>query len=321
MHPAFSEYVNDMCMLTVPMTTHAAHEKVAQPMVHHVRTQYAIGTMTGDSNDTSTKSHSPPHRACTSAVLSRASSTHIKTNRATHKSTPQHAAHIASNTAVRAHSLTRPEIISASFDSMPRALWDIFTLNTQKTLHLYMRTGQPQHHLIISVPLPDIAEGDENEILMAHGVTTADIEPAVMALARRQGAEGLRRAARLAATNRALREHGFDQLLIAASPADISTQTTLASAMRLISEERRPICSDERAGIAAVGLTEAEYRAIKGVDGVIMGLHLDKRAYRRIKIICKHPENVIDQILRYARARLQQRRGPETKRKYVKKSF
>ncbi len=178
-----------------------------------------------------------------------------------------------------------------------------------------MRAGQPQHHLIISVQQPDNAQGGEHEILTAHGVTAADIEPAMLALARRQGDEGLRRAARLTATNRALRDHGFEQLLLSASACDTSKKTTLESTMRLLTEERRPICPDELTGMTAVGLTEEEYRAIKGVKGVIMGLHLDKRAYRRLKAICRQPEHVINHILRYARARLQR----ETKRKFTKK--
>ena len=189
----------------------------------------------------------------------------------------------------------------------------------------------PQHHLIIFVPQPPLSGGggaaggdtgseeeEESGILLAHGVTVADIEPAVLALARMQGADGLRRAARLAATNRALRQHGFRELLRAAASEEEAAEDVLlmGDTMRLLShaesEELRPLCVDEVAGIAAAGLTEEEYRAIKGVDGIVMGLHLDAKARQRLRAICKQQEAegpvvTLEKIRRYARLRLKQR--------------
>lgn len=178
--------------------------------------------------------------------------------------------------------------------------------------------GLPQHHLIITVAAsPHLAAEDEESILRAHGVTLDDIEPAVLALARRQGTDTLRRAARLAATNRAMRQHGFAPLLLlstAEQAVGAGEPLIMSDTMRMLErgsaaaeeDRRRPLCPDELAGMAAVGLTEEEYRTIKGVKGIIMGLHLDALAHQRLKNICKKgPAAVIvKKILHYTRSRL-----------------
>ena len=192
--------------------------------------------------------------------------------------------------------------------------------------------GLPQHHLIIVVPPLGVSADDTDEekgILKAHGVTVADIEPAVLALARRQGADGLRRAARLAATNRALREHGFAQLLLLSEDDDAGKRREgpllLSDTMRiLVADERLPLCADELAGMAAVGLSEEEYRAIKGVEGIVMGLHLDAKARQRVTSICKRQKGepkkkIAEKIRRYARQRLQPGSNKQEKLKRTKK--
>lgn len=175
----------------------------------------------------------------------------------------------------------------------------------------------PQHHLIISVALPDADDTavEETAIFLAHGLTVDDIEPAVLALARRQGVDSIRRAARLAATNRAMRVHGFLPLLMS-SGTDTHMQKEgpllMADTMRMLSveDQQRPMCQEEQAGMVAIGLKEDEYRAIKGVHGIIMGLHLDKRGYFRLKSISKkwnsHHNDAVNEIKLYARSRLQQ---------------
>ncbi len=171
-------------------------------------------------------------------------------------------------------------------------------------------TSTPQHHLIIRVAPHASAMSNEREILLAYEVTEADIEPAVLALARRQGVEGMRRAARLAATNRALSQHGYNPLLVAETLTQSEFQaseqhgTTLLHGMKLVRDEDRPLCNDELCGMAAVGLTEAEYRSIKGTAGIILDLHLDRLAYCKVKALCKKQSKPQDSILRYARTRL-----------------
>lgn len=178
-----------------------------------------------------------------------------------------------------------------------------------------MNFSTPQHHLIIRVDDKQaIALSNEKDILRAYDVTEADIEPAVMALARRQGIEGMRRAARLAATNRALSQHGFNQLLIggaaaiASSASSASTGNSLQHGMKLVSDDEIPLCKDELCGMAAVGLNEAEYRAIKGTAGIVLELHLDRLAYFKIKALCKKHSKPQESILRYARMRLLKRK-------------
>ena len=169
-------------------------------------------------------------------------------------------------------------------------------------------TSTPQHHLIIRVAPHASAMSNESEILLAYEVTEADIEPAVLALARRQGVEGMRRAARLAATNRALSQHGYNPLLVAETHSEFQASeqhgTTLLHGMKLVRDEDRPLCNDELCGMAAVGLTEAEYRSIKGTAGIILDLHLDRLAYCKVKALCKKQSKPQDSILRYARTRL-----------------
>lgn len=176
-------------------------------------------------------------------------------------------------------------------------------------------TSTPQHHLIIRVAPHASAMSNEREILLAYEVTEADIEPAVLALARRQGVEGMRRAARLAATNRALSQHGYNPLLVAETLTQSEPEfqgdkaseqhgTTLLHGMKLVRDEDRPLCNDELCGMAAVGLTEAEYRSIKGTAGIILDLHLDRLAYCKVKALCKKQSKPQDSILRYARTRL-----------------
>ncbi len=79
--------------------------------------------------------------------------------------------------------------------------------------------------------------------------------------------------------------------------------------MKLISQdEERPLCNDEICSIAAIGLSEAEYRGIKGTTGVVAGLHLDRLAFFKVKGICKKHPKPQELILRYARARLQKKK-------------
>jgi hypothetical protein len=164
-----------------------------------------------------------------------------------------------------------------------------------------MSATTPQHHLIINIlPAPLSSAASLEDILLAYDVTEGDIEPAVLALARRQGTDGMHRAARLAAANRALRQHGYNPLLMMAEEQQLA-QGPLQDGMKLI--EERPLFKDELCSMAAVGINEAEYRAIKGTAGIAMGLHLDRLAYSKIRGICKkdRPQEL---VLRYARMRL-----------------
>ena len=171
-----------------------------------------------------------------------------------------------------------------------------------------MNFSTPQHHLIIRVDDKQaVALSNEGDILRAYDVTEADIEPAVLALARRQGIEGMRRAARLAATNRALSQHGFNQLLIGDGVSAIDC-SSLQNGMKMVSDDEIPLCKDELCGMAAVGLNEAEYRAIKGTAGIVLELHLDRLAYFKIKAWCKKHSKPQDSITRYARMRLLKRK-------------
>ena len=173
-----------------------------------------------------------------------------------------------------------------------------------------MNFSTPQHHLIIRVDDKQaVALSNEGDILRAYDVTEADIEPAVLALARRQGIEGMRRAARLAATNRALSQHGFNQLLMGDGLGGSSLGgSSLLHGMKMVSDDEIPLCKDELCGMAAVGLNEAEYRAIKGTAGIVLELHLDRLAYFKIKALCKKHSKPQDSITRYARMRLLKRK-------------
>ena len=172
-----------------------------------------------------------------------------------------------------------------------------------------MNFSTPQHHLIIRVDdKQSVALSNEKDILRAYDVTEADIEPAVLALARRQGIEGMRRAARLAATNRALSQHGFNQLLIGGDSIGGTDGSSLQHGMKMVSDDEMPLCKDELCGMAAVGLNEAEYRAIKGTAGIVLELHLDRLAYFKIKALCKKHSKPQESILRYARMRLLKRK-------------
>ncbi len=172
-----------------------------------------------------------------------------------------------------------------------------------------MNFSTPQHHLIIRVDdKKAVAMSNEGDILRAYDVTEADIEPAVLALARRQSIEGMRRAARLAATNRALSQHGFNQLLIGEGGSCASDFSSLQNGMKMVSDDEIPLCKDELCGMAAVGLNEAEYRAIKGTAGIVLELHLDRLAYFKIKALCKKHSKPQDSITRYARMRLLKRK-------------
>lgn len=151
----------------------------------------------------------------------------------------------------------------------------------------------PQHHLIVTLTHPPLVEAnEESDILKAHNLTESEIEPAVLALARQQGPEAMHRAARLSATNRALREHGHAQLLLFS--ADHTTTTKhhhdnkrlLEDGMHLISHEeyfknRQLLHGEVEAITDTFGLTEKEYRCVKGICGSIMGLQLDNAAYKR----------------------------------------
>ena len=176
-----------------------------------------------------------------------------------------------------------------------------------------MSATTPQHHLIINIlPAPLSSAASLEDILLAYDVTEGDIEPAVLALARRQGTDGMHRAARLAAANRALRQHGYDPLLMREEEQQQAHGPLrgLQDGMKLI--EERPLCKDELCSMAAVGLNEAEYRAIKGTTGIVMGLHLDRLAYSKIRGICKkdRPQEL---VLRYARMRLMKKKRAEAK--------
>ena len=177
----------------------------------------------------------------------------------------------------------------------------------------------PQHHLIIRVEPHASALSSEGDILLAYGVTESDIEPAVLALARRQGIDGMRRAARLAATNRALSQHGFNQLLISSEPTrsePIGSEpngsepngSTLLHGMKLVCDDEIPLCKDELCSMAAIGLNEPEYRSIKGTAGIVLDLHVDRLAYFKIKALCKKHSKPQGSILRYARMRLQKKK-------------
>jgi hypothetical protein len=187
----------------------------------------------------------------------------------------------------------------------------------------------PQHHLIIRVEPHPTALSNEGDILLAYGVTEADIEPAVLALARRQGIDGMRRAARLAATNRALSQYGFNQLLISSEPTGSEPNgsepngsepngsepngsepngNTLLHGMKLVSDDDIPLCKDELCSMAAIGLNEPEYRSIKGTAGIVLDLHVDRLAYFKIKALCKKHSKPQGSILRYARMRLQKKK-------------
>jgi hypothetical protein len=165
-------------------------------------------------------------------------------------------------------------------------------------------TTTPQHHLIIRIQPQPASLSNERDILLAYDITAEDIEPAVLALARRQGTDGMHRAARLAATNRALRQHGRSELLmLQPQPCETAAQgSTLEQGMKIVQD--MPLCKDELCGMAAIGLNEAEYRAIKGTAGILLDMHLDRLAHFKIKALCKKNAKPQESILRYARMRL-----------------
>ena len=223
------------------------------------------------------------------------------------------------------------------------------------TMASVLAAAPPQHHLILNLAHPlETSSEEESAILAAHNLTENDIEPAVLALARQQGAEAMHRAARLSATNRALRDHGHAQLLLFSVDDIIITTdtsnhnndesktgkkkrnhgmttldttknhdnsdepTTHASAgflledcMHLISHDEyfknRPLLSEEVEAMAAFGLTEPEYRCVKGICGNIMGLQLDNAAYKRfsdqIRRSKKQNINLNQTFAKYAKAR------------------
>jgi hypothetical protein len=96
---------------------------------------------------------------------------------------------------------------------------------------------------------------------------------------------------------------GYNPLLIASSPAAQPSGTLLESGMKMVQDEDMPLCKDELCSMAAIGLNESEYRAIKGTSGIVLGLHLDRLAHTRLKAICKK-QSPQAHIQRYARMRL-----------------
>ena len=193
------------------------------------------------------------------------------------------------------------------------------------------------HHLIISLPPVPAHAPDEAEIFRAHALTEGDIEPAVLSKARLLGPEALCRAARLAAANRALREHGFAPLLMEETEDkmnvdDASKPAVLGDAMRMLpppNEKKKPQPRPRKPSktfkqppspaaleaATAFGLDADEYTAIHGTHGIALGLSLDASAYQHFRQIIRRqlPDaETLTLCRRYARRRF--RRCVLTKR-------
>lgn len=182
------------------------------------------------------------------------------------------------------------------------------------------------HHLIISLPAIPPHSAEEADILRAHALTEGDIEPAMLSKARLLGPDALCRAARLSATNRALREHGFAPLTMASTPDETAAAgepASLGDTMRMLPVEEHKKSRKRKApefklppnpsaveAAVAFGLDADEYSAIHGTHGLALGLELDASAYQHFRQIIRKglpDDQTLTLCRRYARRRF--RRG------------
>ena len=116
-------------------------------------------------------------------------------------------------------------------------------------------------------------------LLAQHRLEPADVEAEALARVGGDDAEGLARVVRIAATNRELVRNGLRPLLFAScDEADDEPTASCGARLGFDAEEQRAV--DE------VGLPVADYLAVRGTFGTVMGLRLNRRAYHAAQRAC-----------------------------------
>ena len=145
--------------------------------------------------------------------------------------------------------------------------------------------------------MTEIDNNNMTQILESYDVAIEDLDPE--ALAKVNDEEGLKLVARVAATNRMLRQHGLAPLLVhsplAASPNGklplappplLPSPASIIAAAKNKAKEPAHLTDEDKAYAATLGIQPEDYAMIKGTYGMFMGLQLDEKAYKAASRLC-----------------------------------